>query len=569
MLGRDGGRPAIAVLMAALTFLGAVVAALQSEASTAAARSVRAADAFALERSGMEGAAALAELRDTSAFRRWFSLLEDGAWARDAESEASGDDAVLYEALARVDDELSEWVRGQSTLLQPPYYSTETFVVDFSGYTAAGMAEPLRAQEQARAENEVADAHGARAAAYVTVLTIVAVALFFLGLASTVAARPRRVFASVGVLLAGITAIWTVTIAMTPVAREPAEAIDAIVRSNVSLVRAGSGEPGLMTDAVRPTYESAIRDAETAVAISPDSVAGHRALGQAALFYANARIFSSETPGPETDALVDRAVAAYERAIELGDADSTTWWNLGFAQYLAGDADAAIHASNKVISRTPTQFVPYVNRAVAEASAGYLLDSASSVATAIAVARDSNIDTNGAFFANVDQNLTRLAVLRPSEAEGLRKIQRALREARVALRVRDGTAPDAAAPALDSVTLTGLAVGADGTVEELDTIEPGEQVVRTSLAGLRLSLAGLGSARGRSVSVRVWTNDSPDAGFARDVTVDGVTLEIDLVDPYGRARFDLTPGRWLVEVYVDAATRAAIEFEVVAADEPG
>jgi tetratricopeptide (TPR) repeat protein len=545
--------------MACLTFVAALLTALQADAATTGARSGRAADRWALERTGLDATNVVGGLRDADLFRQWFALLQEAAWAR---GDTTSEGAELRAVLARVDEELAAWARERSPLLQPPYFD-ERLGIDFNRYLADRASSGLKATEMARVENEAADAWGSKAASYVTALTIVAVALFFLGLAASITTRARRVLVVAGLGLGAIAIGWAGLLRFDAVQRIPEAAVDAVVASGVALQRAGSGEPSLLTDATRAVYAAAVTDADRAVSLDGGYVSAHRASAVANLYFANARIFSSEGPSDETLALVRRSVAAFERALAIDDGDPNLWWDLGVARYLAGDMAGAIAASDEVIARSPAQFVPYVNRAVAELAAGQRDQAFASIDEAIAVAGRTNIDSTAFFLARVDAELARLAGLRPPEAADLLAMQRRLREAHVAMRVLGTTTPLAGRPAVIDLEANGLGLEPDGTFAETGPIADGRSVGRVGLQGIRLRIAADGGMAGHQVSIRAWTNDRPDAGFDHDLLADSDDLSVDLVDPYGRAGFPLAPGRWLVEVYVDGRTAASWSFEVL------
>lgn len=559
---RDHGRPAVAVLMACLTFLGAAVAALQSDASTISARSARAADAASMQQLGLDARAQVGTLRDNVAFREWFAVLEESAWAGTEVPGIDEAEAAYRADLRQIDADLAEWIRTRSALLREPYFNPATYFVDFNAFGADARQASLIATERARAGNEVADAWQAKANSYVTILTMLAVAVFFLGLAGTVATRARGILIATGALLGGVALAATVALATGPVRAVPDEAINAIVASQLELERAGNGDSAYLSDTTRPLYASSITQAATAVRLDPLNVAAHRADAAANLFFANARVFSAEGTSHEVDALLRTAIRAYERAVELDPADPSTWWNLGFARYLVGDADASIAATQQVIDRTPNQFVPYINRAVAEAAAGRLDAADRSIEQAVVVAASTNLATNGFFFGRVDADLARLADLRPAEADWLRAAQRRLREARVSIRVQGHGNPDGAAPRLGTVEAAGMSLEADGSYRDRIAIREGGTVERTKLVGLRLTIPGAPDLVGRKISVRVWTGESSNPGLSRELVGRNATQRVELVDPYGRAGFEITPGRWLVEIYVDGATRASLAFEV-------
>ena len=60
----------------------------------------------------------------------------------------------------------------------------------------------------------------------------------------------------------------------------------------------------------------------------------------------------------------------------------------------------------------------------------------------------------------------------------------------------------------------------------------------------------------------MWANDRPDAGFDREQAGTSDDATVDLVDPYGRAGYELAAGVWQLEIYVDGSTRAQLTFTI-------
>ncbi|MBM4407894.1 MAG: hypothetical protein FJ038_04675, partial [Chloroflexi bacterium] len=119
----DLGKGGIALTLALLTVLAAVVAGLQSHASTTAQQSRREADRIGLAATDQDASAVLRVGNAYGAYRRWYEQLERSSWARDSLTrDPEGTDAKLLEALEQINRGIADWVVGQSTLLQPPYY---------------------------------------------------------------------------------------------------------------------------------------------------------------------------------------------------------------------------------------------------------------------------------------------------------------------------------------------------------------------------------------------------------------------------------------------------------------
>ena len=68
-------------------------------------------------------------------------------------------------------------------------------------------------------------------------------------------------------------------------------------------------------------------------------------------------------------------------------------------------------------------------------------------------------------------------------------------------------------------------------------------------------MGGADKLQGRTVSARIWVDGLPDAAYNRDLTIKGDAITMDLVSPYGRAGFNLEPGSYSLDVYLDGARR--------------
>ena len=104
--------------------------------------------------------------------------------------------------------------------------------------TVTGLAE------RSAAWFAVKQAWDEKANTYVVHLTILAVALFLLGLATTISGRARWVFVVAGLLITLIALVWVVVVFITPVPQLPDSAIDAYARG-VGLSYQGDSEEAI------------------------------------------------------------------------------------------------------------------------------------------------------------------------------------------------------------------------------------------------------------------------------------------------------------------------------------
>jgi tetratricopeptide (TPR) repeat protein len=561
----DLGKAATAIALALLTVVASLVAALQAQASIEAGQRGRAAEATAARASGDDVGQVIQVGTAYGLYRRWFEELEDAAWASAERVKATAQEQqAALDAIKAANDEIAAWIRTQSPLLQPPYWSDAIANTDFGAFEADRLTGPSVAQgEHAAAEQAVADGWAAKASEYVTVLTLVAVGLFFVGLAGTLTGLSRRFLGTAGVAFGVVALVWTGLIAVRPIHRTPDAAIDKVVESQIALARApkGAGTNGL-TEAGVAAYQKAIDAAAAAVALDPDYDQARVAFAGASVGLANELIIAGGTTGPEPSGVLDAAVAAYEHHLRIHDDDANGWWNLGWARYLLGDQPASVEATDRALSLRPTEFTLYLNRSLARAAMGDDAGAVADVDRALELAAVDTTDSASWYLGQSDYDIGRLAEIHPDDAGFLTATQLRLREARVALRVSGRAVPDASAPDLESTTVTAIDIPryGGGRIEEGDAVSSGGHVDTTAAVGVRVTTKG--SLEGRTVSARLWINDLPRPEYTADVDATGGTVSLDLMSPYGRAGFDLDPGRYTLELYVDGSRRFQLGWVV-------
>jgi tetratricopeptide (TPR) repeat protein len=573
----DLGKAGVALALATLTVLAAVVAGLQSHASTMAQQGRREADRIGLEATGASGSTVARIGGAYGVYRRWYEDQARSFWAAD---QVTGDEArpdrALLETLRDIDETLYEWERTQSALLQPPYYDPAIDNSDFSAFEADLLDGPsTRARQLREIEATVAAVWDAKASDYITVLTILAVGLFFLGLGATVGRRARRFLSIAGVTFGVAAAAWTLVIALGPVHRVPATAVEKLVESVAFEIRASQGEPGAAVPAnLRAEFERAISRASEAVEIDPTYLAAYLRRADARLQYADTLMLSPDGQTELTNQLLRDAVADYRRYVEARPEDYSGWWNLGWAAYLQGDAVGSLDATNRAIALQPTQFSLYLNRTLALLAGQDEAAALADVHAAIELAARDSTDSAVWALRRSDFELGRLAVLRSGQAETLRSIQRELREAQVALRVRSDPSPAADAPELGAISIRPIEIGrySNGTASELGALEAGDGLEAASAVGFRVTVGGTDGLAGRMLSARVWVDGAPRADYQVDLALGetpAAETTFELVNAYGRAGLDLDAGAYQLQLFVDGATRFTFEWTVTPTpDEP-
>lgn len=554
----DVGKAGRALALALLTLLAATVAGLEGHASLEAARAGRAAESIGIETTGSASSHVIQVGAAYGVYRRWYEELQRAAWASSevvkAQSEA---ERASWETLQRAAAEVAAWVKTQSPLLQPPIYDPVTGLSDFPAFEAITVLEPaVLATERRAAELEVAGQWGGRAASYVTALTVIAVGLFFVGLASTVAVG-RRLLAGLGVAFGIGAALWAVAVAMPPLERTPDEAIRHLAAANAALGRA----PQLTsTPEISPTqlawYQTAIDEATAALTLDPEYDTAYQARGAVRVVYAGTLILAGADVGVDPQALLRDGMVDYRRYLEAKPQDYSAWWNLGWAAYLAGDDAASVEATDRALDLAPGQFTLYLNRSLARVGLGDRTGADADVARALELAAADTTDTASWYLSASDFDLGRLAELRPEAADALMSTQLRLREAQAALRSLGRPIPDPAAPAPEAVTVRAIDIGrySGGAITPGAVIEDGATLASTDAVGVRVTITGEDLVD-RHVSARIWIEDLPHPEFTTDLVPSEASTSIDLLSPYGRAGFDLQVGTYAIDVYVDGSRR--------------
>jgi len=325
----------VAVLIMVVTLLGAVFTFLQNAASSRAFSAARRSDAAAVE---AEGEAVRAAGHLSAQWRIWTLFLEES--------------------------QIMVSLRGSGTpaaaALAPGYYAAAMATGSFAGFDLGGQfseewqklfeetwASVTRAGEFQKAYAAERSAWGAKSGQFVAVVTVLAVALFLLGLSRTsVAASSGPLLVWSGLAVAGVASIWGLTVLFRVVPPPSAEAIDAYVEGQVALASAFGLED----------LEVA-QDAFTrAVAARPDYSDAYFGRG-----LARGQLDVYRIGGPLGS---EGARADFGLVVTLDPFNAVAWNNLAVAQFWLGDLDGAIGASRRAAAIGPDDPLADLNLAL-------------------------------------------------------------------------------------------------------------------------------------------------------------------------------------------------------------
>jgi len=200
----EGLQRRVAVLIMAVTLVGAVFAFLQTTASNRTAAATRRADNAAVE----------AMARVATAASRISS--EDRLWALAYEN------SIIGFSLAAAGDEVAAAAHFASRDALLGYSDLVAYqvggVVDRARFVEETLAPSYRAAEYQKAYAAERDGWGSKGGAFVALVTVLAVALFLLGLSRTsVAAASGTLLAGAGAALAAVALLWGLVVVARPV----------------------------------------------------------------------------------------------------------------------------------------------------------------------------------------------------------------------------------------------------------------------------------------------------------------------------------------------------------------
>jgi tetratricopeptide (TPR) repeat protein len=309
-----------------VSLIGAVFAFLQTSASNRSFEAARRSDAAAVE---AEGEAALASSRIAATWRIWTLILEEGQTSVALGTTGEGDAAGLAAGF-------------RAAAMAMTGFADVDLTGGFSGEWAryfAGTWQPLYLKaEWQKAHAAERDGWADKSGDYVAVVTVLAVALFLIGLSRTpAAAASAGVLVGAGVVLAVAAAAWGLAILARPVAGPSAEAIDAYVEGRVAL------DSATQADDLQRADEAFGR----ALAARPGYVDANFSRG-----FARFRADFVREGGPVGSEGARDDFAAVTR---LDPLNAVAWNNLAAARFWLGDlagAEAAIRTSLRIDPRS-------------------------------------------------------------------------------------------------------------------------------------------------------------------------------------------------------------------------
>lgn len=336
----------VAVLIMVVSLVGGIFAFLQTTSSNQAARATRRADIAAAEAMARSAAGA----GRIAAENRIWSLAYEDALVAVWLAGAGGDEAA---AVSQAYYASRQALLAYTDLALPENLKPDGSV-DWSGFVEEVLAPSYRAAEYQKAYAAERDGWGAKGGAFVAMVTVLAVALFLLGLSRTsVAANSGGLLVGAGTGLALLAAIWGLVVLARPVASASEEAIEAYVAGRVAFNSvAVESDAGLLQEGMIRAEEAFGR----AIAARPGYFDAYLGRGSAR--------FRLDLVDPEGPNGSEGARDDFARAVALNPQDAVAWGDLGAARFWLGDLDGAGEATRRALELSPDDLTFEMNLAL-------------------------------------------------------------------------------------------------------------------------------------------------------------------------------------------------------------
>ncbi len=416
----------VVILISIVTVISAVAAFLQNDAAGRQNSAARDMQRYAAAQLAAALQAQQQQNYDSFLHQNWSDL----SWER---SLLLNSDTVTDTTRA---DQLADLMRltaGFSPLLQAPYLTDPIDgSPDLAQYYADKEYEPVYWQQQRDAAALSNSQWNTKAAAYVSVLTLFAVALFLFGIAVTIGGRLRGGFVALGVLMAIAATGWMLVMAVSPVRARSDAAMQAMAHGHVDVYRGGILRGWRENDAAMQYFQSGIDQLNAALKIDPSY---GEALSERATAYLQAGE-QRQLERQDASQFLQYAIDDYHAAIEQGDESVNALWNLGWAYFLLGDQPASLSWTERAIEKAPQQIGLYLNKALALRALGKVDEAFATVDQAYQQAKTQPISSANYYFgASIYDILQQLHAFPNKDLEALLKD---VKEKYVSLRYRKG-----------------------------------------------------------------------------------------------------------------------------------
>lgn len=543
----------LAVLIAVVTVIATGIAFLQSDAGNRDDRAGRDATRLAIELVGRRiNGETQVNFDYDEAYQKY---MEMDALALAAENRGDTRASERYELL-------QESFLKLSPIMQPPYFDPETETVDYVRYVAdVYLTDVIRMNEQYTAAASVKDGWDTKANTYIVHLTILAVALFLLGLSATIElSAPRIIFTVAGIGMALVASVWAFSTYNEPIfdLREKPEAIEAFVQGSI------------LAAAAQP--EAAIEAFNTAIAAVPDYSTAY--VGRSGAYQnlgdleaAITDLKQARSLGNETASVIgeqawleyqvgrfDESIATGRTALELYPASQELWirFDVGLALLAKGEIEAA-QAEYQQGMTIATEAVAEAQSRNEQISSGLWWSLAAGADDVFSLQLTAETG-EGSPPAAALQNNEGIIQAAPDLIDGLRNLA-------VSLEFYGRPPGEPITADIENLEFAEPLYSDDNTFLEHDVAEEFEYGVNEMDALFDYS----GMKDGQELLIKVYINGEEDASWRKLVTWEG-GAEGSYIIPLAIAYSDtfvLSSGTFFVEIYLDGQIAAEGGFFVL------
>jgi hypothetical protein len=208
----------VAVLMALVTLWGAIVAYLQTTAATMETQSVRDSQALAIQVTSALQENSLQSEHDLRIMADWLAhaglSLVDQAVVLTVQGTAGEELMQYYTLEGQINEDQAQALIPQSALLSDPRYAISLTAgnIDQQRYLQDRTQQALDLEKKQNAAADAAELWGSKSNAYSSILALLTVGLFFLGLSLVPEDKTRLVFLGMGLLVAVVDMAWTLVV---------------------------------------------------------------------------------------------------------------------------------------------------------------------------------------------------------------------------------------------------------------------------------------------------------------------------------------------------------------------
>lgn len=208
--------------------------------------------------------------------------------------------------------------------------------------------------EQQRVAKRVATAWSNKSSAYLTGITILAVVLFLLTLSLTITTRMRYVFSLVGLALALAVVVYALFNLLAPFSLPTSEALQLYSQASGSYAQSVLDYQVNDFTGIRPHAEGAIQQLDQAIALSPDFPSAFSLRGKSWSILGQSEVFGRRNL-QAAQADFQRAIPDLKMAIQQGQEDFDINLSLGVAQLYGGDQAGAQRSFERAAALAPQQ----------------------------------------------------------------------------------------------------------------------------------------------------------------------------------------------------------------------